>query len=115
VKAYVIHANTVIPPFNDPPRKCLILNQELWKVQDDVPALLGLDSVRVTSRDEVPRGEERLTFYDNRPVWDDALKEYIDKSKQIGTSTVRALKRGLVTLRSVVGAKVCVALLVRAP
>lgn len=102
MKAYVIHANTVISPFNDPPSKCLILNRELWKLQDEVLSSLGLDSVRVTSRDEVPRGEEHIILYDNLLVRQDALKEFIDKSNKIGTSTVCALKRGLFTLRNVV-------------
>jgi len=41
MKAYVIDARTTIRPFNDPPSKCLVLNRELWKIQEESSQLSG--------------------------------------------------------------------------
>ncbi|MEM2904926.1 MAG: hypothetical protein QW057_07990 [Candidatus Bathyarchaeia archaeon] len=101
MKAYAVDAKTVIRPFNDPPSKCLILNRELSKIQDEALSSMGIGIERTDSPEEVSLGEEHVLFSDNLYFTEDMLKEFIDRSRKIGGSTVCALKRGLVTLRSI--------------
>ena len=102
MKAYMILSNKQIEPFGDHPRDCLITNRKLGDLQQETLQELGLDLRTIEDASQISDNNEYIIFGDNLFFTKKLLQEFIERSQEIKTNTICALKPGIVTLRSVV-------------
>ena len=101
MKAYMIKTGRRIEPFNDHPGECLIANQKLSGLQEDVLQSLGhvLESAPDVSKINDP--EEHIVFVDSLYFNRELLQTFISESRRLKKRTVCGLKSGVATLRTV--------------
>ncbi len=101
VKAYIIKTEKSISPFEEHPRDLLILGSRLEDIQQQVLHDMKIPFERVNSQSEINDAHEHIFFYDNLYFTKSLLEEFILKSRRKNEPTVCALKKSILTLRSI--------------
>ncbi len=100
--AYMITTNKMIEPFDEHPRRSLIMNQELGDLQERTLQGFGLKLKRIANDAEIDVSQEHIVFTDSLYFTKELLKEFIARSRRQNGRTTCAAKPGITTLRSVV-------------
>ncbi len=96
MKAFRVRTETVIDPFHRHPSRCLILNQELRRIQESVFDSLGIELEDVRSTDDV--NDEGVVFFDHTFFTLNMIREFINTCR--GETSILRLRKGSVTKRS---------------
>jgi len=110
MKAYVIRNDKKIEPFDEPARDCLVLNRTIADMQAEIFARAEMEMISVSDTSKVFDANEHLVLGDNLYFTPELLKEFVERSRRSGGTTVCALKNGVTTLRtatSVQNVKTC--------
>jgi acetyltransferase-like isoleucine patch superfamily enzyme len=102
MKAFIAEGQTKVAPFGDAPGDCLIGNQPLKRLQNETLHALGLEPVPSPTDSDSADPGEHLVLADSLFFTRELLCEFLKKSRELGIPTVCCLKKGLITLVTIV-------------